>query len=111
VDSWCSRRATRRCGHGRTGLPNAPASARHGGTVETWCELTGVEAGLVSFRWTTVFEADGATLTSDSTLRYTTSDAIERLLGDTDYHLIEVREAPDRPVREIVLIARRRGQT
>ena len=79
-----------------------------GDTVETWCEVTGVEAGLVSFRWTNVFESDGARLTSDSTLRFRTSDEIERSLGATGYLVVDMRDAPDRPGREMVFIARRR---
>ena len=85
----------------RAALPN-------GDTVETWCELTGVEAGLVSFRWTNVFESDGARLTSDSTLRFRTSYEIERSLGETGYEVVDVRDAPDRPGSEMVFIARRR---
>ena len=40
------------------------------GGVEAWCELTDVDGDLVSFRWTVVFDSDGAVLTSDSTLRF-----------------------------------------
>ena len=42
------------------------------GVVETWCEVTGAVDDLVSFRWTYVFDRDGAVLTSDSTLRFRT---------------------------------------
>jgi hypothetical protein len=84
------------------------AALSNGDTVETWCELTGVEAGLVSFRWTNVFDSDGARLTSDSTLRFRTSYEIEGSLGDTGYEVVDVRDAPDRPGSEMVFIARRR---
>ena len=32
------------------------------GGVETWCDLLDVTGDLVSFRWTVVFDADGAVL-------------------------------------------------
>ena len=40
------------------------------GPVRTWVELTRVALPLVSFRWSFEFEADGATLHSDSTIRF-----------------------------------------
>jgi SAM-dependent methyltransferase len=40
------------------------------GTVETWVEVTDVDGDLVSFRSVLAFEADGAVMTSDSTLRF-----------------------------------------
>jgi SAM-dependent methyltransferase len=80
------------------------------GTVETWCDLTEVDPPLVSFRWTWVFAADGATLTSDSTLRFRERDAVADSLRDHGFTEIEVRDAPDRPGRELVFIARRPEQ-
>ena len=40
------------------------------GSVTRGIEVTGVSGPLVSFRWTWVFERDGTTLTSTSTLRF-----------------------------------------
>jgi SAM-dependent methyltransferase len=40
------------------------------GAVTSWVELTGIDGPLVGFRWTWAFHADGATLTSESTLRF-----------------------------------------
>jgi SAM-dependent methyltransferase len=76
------------------------------GAVTTWCDVTGVEPPLVSFRGTNVFEADGAVLTSDSTLRFRSRDEIERSLTAAGYVVEEVRDAPDRPGLEFVFIAR-----
>ncbi len=84
----------------RTDLPGV-------GVVETWTEVTEERADLVSFRATYVFEEDGAVLTSDSTLRFRSRDEIERSLEDAGFDETEVRDAPDRPGREHVFVARR----
>jgi SAM-dependent methyltransferase len=76
------------------------------GAVTTWCDVTDVKPPLVSFRGTNVFEADGAVLTSDSTLRFRSRDEIERSLTSAGYVVDEVRDAPDRPGLEFVVIAR-----
>jgi hypothetical protein len=67
-----------------------------------------VDGELVSFRWTNVFDSDGAVLVSDSTLRFRSRDAVERSLLDAGYELTDIRDAPDRPGLEMVFIARRR---
>jgi SAM-dependent methyltransferase len=76
------------------------------GAVTTWYDVTDVDPPLVSFRATNVFEADGAVLTSDSTLRFRSRDEIERSLTAAGYVVDEVRDAPDRPELELVFIAR-----
>ena len=75
------------------------------GAVTSWLELTAIAEPLVSFRWTWVFAQDGATLTSDSTLRF--RDRVEVLadLHATGYDTVEVRDAPDRPGLEFVFLA------
>ncbi|MDQ6688228.1 MAG: class I SAM-dependent methyltransferase [Actinomycetota bacterium] len=78
------------------------------GSVEAWCELTDVSGPLVSFRWTYVFEADGAVLTSDSTLRFRGRENIEESVHASGYVISDVRDAPDRPGRELVFVARAR---
>ena len=75
------------------------------GTVESWGELTSVELPFVSFRGTYVFAADGAVLTSDSTLRFRERGEVEDSL--VGFEVDEVREAPDRPGKEFVFVARR----
>ncbi|MFB9236724.1 class I SAM-dependent methyltransferase [Plantactinospora siamensis] len=80
----------------------------HGiGEVETWVEVTDVDDRLVSFRHTFVFASDGARLTSDSTLRFRTRDEVTASLTAAGYLIDGVREAPDRPGRELVFVARR----
>lgn len=77
------------------------------GRVEKWTDVTEVDGDRVSFRCTYVFAADGATLTSDSTLRFRTRDEIEGSLRSAGYALVDVRDAPDRPGREWVFITRK----
>lgn len=73
--------------------------------VERWTELTDVALPLVSFRTTFAFP-DGEVLASDSTLRFRERDEVAADLAAHDYELIEVRDAPDRPGRELVFLAR-----
>jgi SAM-dependent methyltransferase len=77
------------------------------GWVDTWNEVTTVDNGLVTFRWTIIFESDGEVLTSDSTLRFRTRAEVEASLAAAGFVLDEVRGAPDRPGREMVFVARR----
>ena len=77
------------------------------GGVETWEDLTEVSGEFVSFRSTCVFESDGAVLTSDSTLRFRSRDAVRDSLVAAGFTVDEVRDAPDRPGREFVFVARR----
>ena len=76
------------------------------GTVESWHEVTDVDVPLVSFRSSVVF-ADGEVLTSDSTLRFRDGDEVRADLVANGYVVEDVREAPDRPGRELVFVARR----
>ncbi|WP_328748416.1 class I SAM-dependent methyltransferase [Streptomyces sp. NBC_00285] len=77
------------------------------GVVESWVEVTAVEGQLVSFRWTYVFAADGQVLTSDSTLRFREREEIGAELAARGFAVEDVRDAPDRPGREFVFVARR----
>jgi SAM-dependent methyltransferase len=77
------------------------------GQVERWVELTEVALPLVSFRATFVFHADGSVLTSDSTLRFRPRGELKAQLAALGYSVEEVRDAPDRPGRELVFFARR----
>lgn len=77
------------------------------GPVEQRREVTRVSLPLVSFRYTYTFLADGAVVTSDSTLRFRSRDEVETSLAAYGYRILEVREAPDRPGHEFVFIARR----
>ncbi|HYI62314.1 MAG TPA: class I SAM-dependent methyltransferase [Acidimicrobiales bacterium] len=74
------------------------------GSVETWVELTAVDLPLVSFRHHCAF-SDDATLISDSTLRFRSLPEIEADLATAGLEVIEVRDAPDRPGLEHVILA------
>ncbi|MFJ3794181.1 class I SAM-dependent methyltransferase [Kitasatospora sp. NPDC090091] len=80
------------------------------GAVESWVELIDIDGPLVTFRWTYVFAADGAVLTSDSTLRFRERDEVAADLAASGFAVQEVRDAPDRPGREFVFLARRPEQ-
>ncbi|MFD4125380.1 class I SAM-dependent methyltransferase [Streptomyces globisporus] len=90
----------RESSHRVTEIPGA-------GPVENWVDVTEVAGPLVSFRWTYVFAADGEVLTSDSTLRFRQRQEVEVDLRTAGFVVCEVRDAPDRPGREFVFIARR----
>ena len=77
------------------------------GRVETWEDLTEVSGEFVSFRSTCVFASDGAVLTSDSTLRFRSQDAVRDSLAAAGFTTDEIRDAPDRPGREFVFVASR----
>lgn len=77
------------------------------GPVETWNEVTAVDGELVTFRGTTVFESDGAVVTSESTLRFRSREAVAASLSAAGFTVGDVRDAPDRPGREFVFVARR----
>ena len=75
------------------------------GPVEHRSVVTAVELPFVSFRDTYTFRADGAVLTSESTLRFRSRDEVASSLAAQGYRIVDVREAPDRPGREYVFIA------
>ena len=83
------------------------------GRVSDVYEVTGVaeiEGGdlLVSFRSDTRFDADGTELTSLSTLRFRQMAGLEASLDRCGFDLVKVRDAPDRPGLEWVVVADRR---
>ncbi|WP_237744854.1 class I SAM-dependent methyltransferase [Kribbella catacumbae] len=84
----------------RTDLPDV-------GVVESWTDLLEVRLPLVKFRGTYVFAEDGATLTSESTLRFRTKAELEESLTQAGFTVDEVRDAPDRPGLEFVFVTRR----
>ncbi|MFI5662294.1 class I SAM-dependent methyltransferase [Streptomyces sp. NPDC051684] len=77
------------------------------GPVEKWVQLVEVEGPLVAFDQTYVFASDGQVLTSRSMLRFRERDEVERDLVAHGFVVTDVREAPDRPGREFVFVARR----
>lgn len=77
------------------------------GSVERWVQLVEVASPLVTFRQTYRFATDGQVLTSDSTLRFRERQDVERDLAAYGYVVDDARDAPDRPGREFVFVARR----
>ncbi|QWB21615.1 MULTISPECIES: bifunctional 2-polyprenyl-6-hydroxyphenol methylase/3-demethylubiquinol 3-O-methyltransferase UbiG [Streptomyces] len=77
------------------------------GTVEHWIELLDVSGPLVTFRSVYAFAADGQVLTSESTLRFRERREVETELAAQGFVVEDVRDAPDRPGREFVFVARR----
>lgn len=76
------------------------------GAVERRLEVTRVSLPFVSFRYTYRFQ-DGTVIPSDSTLRFRDRQEVEASLAACGYRVVEVRDAPDRPGRELVFIAER----
>ncbi|MDA2804103.1 class I SAM-dependent methyltransferase [Nocardiopsis suaedae] len=77
------------------------------GVVETWIEVTRVALPLVEFRTTYAFALDGRVLTSDSTLRFRERQEVVAGLLAQGFTVEDIRDAPDRPGRELVFVARR----
>lgn len=77
------------------------------GAVESWVEVIAVNEPLVTYRGTCRFAADGQELTSDSTLRFREQEEVETDLAAHGFAVEDVRDAPDRPGREFVFVARR----
>jgi SAM-dependent methyltransferase len=75
------------------------------GVVESWTDLLEVSEPFVTFRRTYVFESDGATMTSDSTLRFRSRAEVEGSLREARFAVADVRDAPDRPGKEFVFVA------
>jgi 2-polyprenyl-3-methyl-5-hydroxy-6-metoxy-1,4-benzoquinol methylase len=75
------------------------------GRVESWVEVTEVRGELVTFRSTLVFV--DATITSESTLRFRDRESVVADLAAAGFVVDEVRDAPDRPGRELVFVASR----
>jgi len=76
------------------------------GIVESWHDLMNVDGPLVTFR-STVTLPDGERIVSESTLRFRTHAEVEADLSATGFRINEVRDAPDRPGRELVFLAER----
>jgi SAM-dependent methyltransferase len=79
------------------------------GPVRSWGDVTEAAGQRVSFRSTHVFASDGAVLTSDSTLRFRSRREVETTLHDAGFIVDDVRDAPDRPGRELVFVASSHG--
>ena len=76
-----------------------------GGTVVVSRTVTDVALPLVTFVSTTV--VDGEPLPSASTLRFREQPQVEADLAAQGFDVVDVRQAPDRPDKELVFLARR----
>ncbi len=76
------------------------------GVVEHWYDLIEVAGPLVTFAGTCVFE-DGTRQSTTSTLRFRSREEVSAALATAGFLVDEIRDAPDRPGRELVFIARR----
>ena len=81
------------------------------GPVTDWVQVTDVvdDGRLVTFESPNVFEADGTVITSRSTLRFRSRAELEESLRASGFAVVDVRDAPDRPGRELVVLARVEG--
>ena len=77
------------------------------GDVETWTTVLDVAEPLVTFRHHYRFVGTDEVLESDSTLRFRTLAEIHRSLAAAGFLVDEVRDAPDRPGLEFVVVARK----
>jgi SAM-dependent methyltransferase len=79
------------------------------GPVTDWVQVIDVvdDGRLVTFDSPNVFEADGTVITARTTLRFRNREEIEESLIASGFRVDEVRDAPDRPGRELVFVARR----
>ncbi|MCL2515185.1 MAG: class I SAM-dependent methyltransferase [Microbacteriaceae bacterium] len=75
------------------------------GRVTAWHEVLEVDGRLVTFRSSNLFE-DGTVIEVDTTLRWRTREEIRVSLAAAGFEVVDVRDAPDRPGREFVFIAR-----
>ncbi len=77
-----------------------------GGTSITMSRtVTDVALPLVTFEL--VATVDGEVLRSPSTLRFRERDEIQKDLAAHGFEVVDVRDAPDRPGKELVFLARR----
>lgn len=65
---------------------------------------------LVSFRHSFRFAGGDTLLTSESTLVFRSVDEITATLASTGFEVHDISDAPDRPGREHVIVARRTSE-
>ena len=88
-------------------LTHATADVPGVGVVESWEEVVDVSGELVTFRSTTSFQRDQIELEAVCTLRFRSREEVDASLAGAGFAVSEVRDAPDRPGRELVFLARR----
>lgn len=87
-------------------LPPTPVGLPDGRVAVVTRTVTTVDLPLVSFEGSTTI--DGEVMRSASTLRFRDRDEVEHDLGEHGFEVVDVRDAPDRPGKEHVFLARRR---
>ena len=86
-------------------VPPTTVSVADGSTVVFSREVTDVAPPLVTFESTTTL--GGETVPSSSTLRFRERQEVARDLDAHGFEVVEVRDAADRPGKELVFLARR----
>lgn len=86
--------------------PPTPVVLPDGRTAVQSCTVTEVALPLLTFEGSTVIEDE--VLWSTSTLRFRERAEIEADLDRCGFEVVEVRDAPDRPAKEMVFLARAR---
>ncbi len=76
-----------------------------GSTVLVTRTVTRSDLPLITFDSTTTL--DGEVVRSSSTLRFRSRAEVEADLSDHGFEVVDVRDAPDRPGKELVFLARR----
>jgi SAM-dependent methyltransferase len=76
------------------------------GVVESWSQVTRVEGWFVTFEGAVTLP-DGTVVPTSSTLRFRGREELEVSLAAAGFTVDEVRDAPDRPGRELVFVATR----
>jgi ubiquinone/menaquinone biosynthesis C-methylase UbiE len=84
---------------------DTPIHLPDGGTAVFTCTVTRVEPPLVTFETTLTLGED--VVPSCSTLRFRERPEVEADLVRHGFEVVDVREAPDRPGKELVFLARR----
>jgi hypothetical protein len=75
-----------------------------GRTAVVSCTVTEVALPLVTFEGSTAIGEE--IMRSTSTLRFRERNELERDLGRHGFNLLDVRDAPDRPGKEMVFLTR-----
>lgn len=76
------------------------------GTVESGMEFHSASDEFVDFVGVLVFERDASRVDQQSRLQFRGKDELRKSLENTGFGVEEIRDAPDRPGREFVFIAR-----
>jgi SAM-dependent methyltransferase len=100
-----SRRPERRAWEEWAAEPPQTRDISGVGEVERRLEVTRVSLPYVSFRYSYLFFTDESEVVSDSTLRFRDLGELTAGLEANGYRVRDVREAPDRPGREYVVVA------